>query len=82
MPSSYWAQIVSLVFFPPVFYGNLFLIAPFPVLCLLVPFYARVKSNTVTQNTTYKEIISLYMSGNVKTKHMIRNEFRENKKTQ
>ena len=38
--SWYKYLIVSLVFFPPRFWsGNLFLIAPFPDLCLLVPFY-------------------------------------------
>ena len=39
MFSWYKYLIVNLVFFPPRFWsGNLFLIAPFPYLCLLVPF--------------------------------------------
>ena len=38
MFSLYKYLIVSLFFFPPRFWsGNLFLIAPFPDLCLLVP---------------------------------------------
>ena len=38
MFSWYECLIVSLVFFPPRFLGgNLFLIAPYPDLCLLVP---------------------------------------------
>ena len=39
MFSWYKCLSVGLVFFPPRFWsGNLFLIAPFPDLCLLVPF--------------------------------------------
>ena len=46
MFSWYKYLIVSLVFSHPGFWsGNLFLIAPFPDLCLLVPFH--LKSNAI-----------------------------------
>ena len=53
MPSSYWALIVSLVFSHLGFWsGNLFLIAPFPDLCLLVPFlFMNVSSVEKMRNT-------------------------------
>ena len=43
--------IVSLVFSHLGFWsGNLFLIAPFPDLCLLVPFYAHLRFRLYSQN--------------------------------
>ena len=46
MFSWYKYLIVSLVFPHLGFWsGNLFLIAPFPGLCLLVPFYVQINSN-------------------------------------
>ena len=49
--SWYKYLIVNLVFPTSVFWsGNLFLIAPFPDLCLLVPCYAFVRNNVMNMS--------------------------------
>ena len=56
----YKCLIVSLVFSHLGFWsGNLFLIAPFPDLCLLVPFYAAAYYN---YNTESQEILKITTS--------------------
>ena len=56
--SWYKYLIVSLVFSHLGFWsGNLFLIAPFPDLCLLVPFYGALKSEI------YKRFNSVHVLG-------------------
>ena len=63
--SWYKYLIVSLVFSHLGFWsGNLFLIAPFPDLCLLVPFYrAATRHNTSCSNN--KKVTSFVISENV-----------------
>ena len=59
--SWYKYLIVSLVFSHLGFWsGNLFLIAPFPDLCLLVPFLSRGAGKPVARDSEYVPEIVLY----------------------
>ena len=56
--SWYEYLIVSLVFSHLGFWsGNLFLIAPFPDLCLLVPFYTRTNVSTSPSTNSKSSVV-------------------------
>ena len=67
--SWYKYLIVSLVFSHLGFWsGNLFLIAPFPDLCLLVPFYSNIEKNSIDSSNNNKrnfwKIIRYFVKSN------------------